>query len=103
MTKPKRKWAGPVWSHDGIVCTGETYKAKVKLTFAKGASLPDPAGSRARRSAAEEEPHPGAAKEAPGIEDDDHGLSPPAVRSHFSSRIPSTASLYRPRWITTSW
>ncbi len=33
----------PVWSHDGIICTGETYKAVVKLTFAKGASLPDPA------------------------------------------------------------
>jgi hypothetical protein len=38
------KWMGPVWSHDGIVCTGESYKAKVKLTFAKGASLKDPAG-----------------------------------------------------------
>lgn len=37
------KWMGPVWSHDGIICTGETYKAKVKLTFAKGASLKDPA------------------------------------------------------------
>jgi hypothetical protein len=37
------KWMGtPVWSHDGIVCTGESYKAVVKLTFAKGASLPDP-------------------------------------------------------------
>jgi hypothetical protein len=34
----------PVWSHDGIICTGETYKAVVKLTFAKGASLKDPAG-----------------------------------------------------------
>lgn len=34
----------PVWSHDGIICTGETYKDKVKLTFAKGASLPDPSG-----------------------------------------------------------
>src|SRR4029453_6735065 len=48
----ERKWkkasnamAGvPVWSHDGIICTGETYKDKVKLTFAKGASLEDPAG-----------------------------------------------------------
>lgn len=40
------KWRGvPVWSHDGILCTGETYKAVVKLTFARGASLPDPAGS----------------------------------------------------------
>jgi len=38
------KWMGtPVFSHDGIVCTGETYKKLVKLTFAKGASLPDPA------------------------------------------------------------
>ena len=37
------KWRGvPVWSHDGIICTGETYKAVVKLTFAKGASLEDP-------------------------------------------------------------
>ena len=34
----------PTWSHDGIICTGETYKDKVKLTFAKGASLDDPAG-----------------------------------------------------------
>ena len=39
------KWRGvPVWERDGILCTGETYKAAVKLTFAKGASLPDPAG-----------------------------------------------------------
>jgi hypothetical protein len=38
------KWKVPVWSHDGIVCTGETYKKTVKLTFAKGASLDDPAG-----------------------------------------------------------
>ncbi len=38
------KWMGtPVWSHDGIICTGETYKSVVKLTFAKGASLKDPA------------------------------------------------------------
>ena len=38
------KWMGtPVWSHDGIICTGETYKNVVKLTFAKGASLKDPA------------------------------------------------------------
>jgi len=37
------KWANPVWSHDGLICTGETYKAKVKLTFAKGAALKDPA------------------------------------------------------------
>jgi hypothetical protein len=37
------KWRGvPVWSHDGIICTGETYKSVVKLTFAKGASLADP-------------------------------------------------------------
>ena len=39
------KWRGtPVWSHDGIICTGETYKSVVKTTFAKGASLEDPAG-----------------------------------------------------------
>ncbi|KNY17692.1 hypothetical protein AKG11_07440 [Shinella sp. SUS2] len=39
------KWRGvPVWEHDGIVCTGETYKAVVKMTFAKGAALEDPAG-----------------------------------------------------------
>ena len=39
------KWMGtPVWSHGGIVCTGETYKKVVKLTFAKGAALPDPSG-----------------------------------------------------------
>lgn len=38
------KWRGtPIWSHDGIVCTGESYRSKVKLTFAKGASLEDPA------------------------------------------------------------
>jgi len=36
------KWGVPVWSHDGIICTGETYKTAVKLTFAKGASLDDP-------------------------------------------------------------
>jgi hypothetical protein len=41
----ERKWRGvPVWSHDGIICTGETYKAAVKMTFAKGASLKDPSG-----------------------------------------------------------
>src|ERR1700758_1829812 len=39
------KWRGvPVWSHDGIICTGETYKNVVKMTFAKGASLEDPSG-----------------------------------------------------------
>jgi len=39
------KWRGvPVWEHDGIICTGETYKAVVKLTFAKGAALDDPSG-----------------------------------------------------------
>jgi hypothetical protein len=41
----ERKWRGvPVWEHAGIICTGETYKAAVKLTFAKGAALPDPSG-----------------------------------------------------------
>jgi len=38
------KWSVPVWSHDGLICTGETYKSAVKLTFAKGAWLEDPAG-----------------------------------------------------------
>jgi hypothetical protein len=38
------KWGVPVWSHDGIICTGETYKDHVKMTFAKGASLKDPSG-----------------------------------------------------------
>jgi len=38
------KWSVPVWSHDGIICTGETYKSAVKLTFAKGASLKDSSG-----------------------------------------------------------
>ena len=38
------KWGGPVWSHDGLICTGETYKNVVKMTFAKGAALEDPAG-----------------------------------------------------------
>src|SRR5690348_10334889 len=39
------KWRGvPVWSHEGLICTGETYKTAVKLTFAKGASLKDPSG-----------------------------------------------------------
>ena len=37
------KWNVPVWSHDGLICTGETYKSAVKMTFAKGASLKDPA------------------------------------------------------------
>jgi hypothetical protein len=38
------KWAVPVWSHDGLLCTGESYKQAVKLTFAKGALLDDPSG-----------------------------------------------------------
>src|SRR3984893_6672095 len=38
------KWGIPVWSHDGLICTGETYKNVVKTTFAKGASLDDPSG-----------------------------------------------------------
>lgn len=41
--KPSNPLGVPVWSHAGIICTGETYQSKVKLTFAKGASLPDPA------------------------------------------------------------
>jgi hypothetical protein len=42
--KPSNPAGVPVWSHGGILCTGETYKDKVKLTFAKGAALPDPSG-----------------------------------------------------------
>jgi hypothetical protein len=42
--KPSIPDGVPAWSHHGLICTGETYKDKVKLTFAKGASLPDPAG-----------------------------------------------------------
>jgi hypothetical protein len=42
--KPSNPAGVPVWSHDGMICTGETYEDKVKLTFAKGASLEDPAG-----------------------------------------------------------
>src|SRR5690606_29588015 len=43
--KPSNAMLGvPVWSHDGIICTGEAYQDKVKLTFARGAALPDPAG-----------------------------------------------------------
>ena len=38
------KWGVPVWSHEGLICTGETYKSVVKMTFAKGASLDDPSG-----------------------------------------------------------
>ena len=42
--KPSNPAGVPVWSHDGIICTGETYKNVVKMTFAKGAALPDPSG-----------------------------------------------------------
>ena len=42
--KPSKPEGTPVWSHEGIICTGETYKSVVKLTFARGASLDDPAG-----------------------------------------------------------
>ena len=42
--KPTNPAGVPVWEHNGIICTGETYKDKVKLTFAKGASLEDPSG-----------------------------------------------------------
>ena len=42
--KPSNPGGVPVWSHDGIICTGETYKEVVKLTFARGAALPDPSG-----------------------------------------------------------
>jgi hypothetical protein len=42
--KPSNPWGVPVWSHDGIICTGEPHKSVVKMTFAKGAFLDDPAG-----------------------------------------------------------
>lgn len=42
--KPSNPWGVPVWSHDGLICTGETHKSVVKMTFAKGAFLDDPAG-----------------------------------------------------------
>ena len=42
--KPSNPWGVPVWSHDGLICTGETHKSIVKMTFAKGAFLDDPAG-----------------------------------------------------------
>lgn len=42
--KPSNPAGVPVWEHDGLICTGETYKGKVKLTFAQGAALKDPAG-----------------------------------------------------------
>src|SRR3954467_12599897 len=42
--KPSNPMGVPVWEHDGSICTGETYRDKVKLTFAQGASLPDPSG-----------------------------------------------------------
>ena len=42
--KPSNPMGVPVWSHDGVICTGETYKDKVKLTFAQGAALDDPSG-----------------------------------------------------------
>ena len=72
------KWMGtPVWSHGGIVCTGETYKSVVKMTFAKGASLKDPSGlfnssldgNRQRRSGRVEGSHPrGRGAQSPGQE-----------------------------------
>ena len=55
------KWMGtPVWSHDGIICTGESYKSVVKLTFAKGASLKDPARLQleSRRKSTPRDRHP---------------------------------------------
>ena len=50
--KPTNPAGVPVWEHDGIICTGETYKGYVKLTFAKGAKLPDPSGSSTAASTA---------------------------------------------------
>ena len=85
------KWMGtPVWSHDGIICTGETYKAVVKLTFAKGASLKDSA--RLFNSSLD-----GNVRRAIDIHEGEEVTSPPsrrwfARRSHLNSAGKSKAS-----------
>jgi hypothetical protein len=78
------KWMGtPIWSHDGIICTGESYKNVVKLTFAKGASLKDPA--RLFNSSLD-----GNARRAIDIhEGEEVDVCPPSRRS-FAKRSPST-------------
>src|SRR5436309_10232404 len=78
------KWMGtPVWSHDGIICTGESYKNVVKLTFAKGASLQDPA--RLFNSSLD-----GYVRGAVDIHERVH-----AYASAFKARVPQAAALNR--------
>src|SRR6058998_3615506 len=79
--KPTRPGT-PVWSHDGIICTGESYKAVVKLTFAKGASLKDPA--RLFNSSLD-----GNVRRAIDIHQGEDVTSPPS-RHSFAKRSPST-------------
>jgi hypothetical protein len=77
------KWMGtPIWSHDGIICTGESYKNVVKLTFSKGASLKDPA--RLFNSSLD-----GNARRAIDTTKEKKLTSPPSRRS-FAERSPST-------------
>ena len=77
------KWMGtPIWSHDGIICTGESYKNVVKLTFAKGASLKDPA--RLFNSSLD-----GNVRRAIDIHEGEEVDEPPSRRS-FAKRSPST-------------
>jgi hypothetical protein len=77
------KWMGtPIWSHDGIICTGESYKKVVKLTFAKGASLEDPA--RLFNSSLD-----GNVRRAIDIPREQKWTHPPSRRS-FARRSPST-------------
>ncbi len=86
------KWRGtPVWSHDGIVCTGETYKQVVKMTFAKGAALKDPSGlfnssleGNARRAI---DIHEGEKIDAPALK----SLIRAAVALNISTRKPKSS------------
>ena len=82
------KWMGtPVWSHDGIICTGESYKKVVKLTFAKGASLKDPAVSSTRVS---RETHA-----ARSTSTKEKKLTSPPSRRSFARLSPSTVRASR--------
>src|SRR5205809_997876 len=77
------KWMGtPIWSHDGIICTGESYKNVVKLTFAKGASLKDPARLLTRVSTETHAVRSTSTKEKK--------LTSPPSRRSFAKRSPST-------------
>src|SRR2546429_2100682 len=76
------KWMNPVWAHDGIICTGESYKKAVKLTFAQGAFLKDPA--RLFNSSLD-----GNVRRAIDIHEEKQSTRPPSRRS-FTKRSPST-------------